>query len=185
VAVRSIAHAVEVEFNKEHDCVSLLGQDNIRRYLAVPHVRVRLCAADDPVDILITAAAAIAVDCRIVFSHPQQQCQAAIDILDTATLTWAGRLEVVEESNEELADAIGRGDVDRLRLLSQRDLPPLVQRACIERFVPCINQPVIASGWIETLWYLQEQSLSHDYHRYGNLGRRAQEPRRPLVAPPC
>jgi len=57
--------------------------------------------------------------------------------------------------------------------------------ACIERFVPCMHQPVIASGWIETLGYLQEQSISHDYHRYGNLGRRAQEPRRPLAAPPC
>jgi len=183
VAVRSIAHAAEVEFNKEHDCVRLLGQDNIRRYLAVRHVRVRLLPADDPVDILITAAAAIAVDCRVVFSYPSQQCQKTLDILDTATLSWAGRLEVVEESDQELADAIGRGDVDRLRLLSKRLLPPLVQQACIDQFVPCISQTVIASGWIEPLWYLQEQSLSHDYHRYGNLGRRANEPRRPLVAP--
>jgi RHH-type proline utilization regulon transcriptional repressor/proline dehydrogenase/delta 1-pyrroline-5-carboxylate dehydrogenase len=27
------------------------------------------------------------------------------------------------------------------------------------------------------LWYLREQSISVDYHRYGNLGNRADEPR--------
>jgi RHH-type proline utilization regulon transcriptional repressor/proline dehydrogenase/delta 1-pyrroline-5-carboxylate dehydrogenase len=41
--------------------------------------------------------------------------------------------------------------------------------------------PVVAAGRIELLWYLREQSISFDYHRYGNLGRRAGELRRPLV----
>jgi RHH-type proline utilization regulon transcriptional repressor/proline dehydrogenase/delta 1-pyrroline-5-carboxylate dehydrogenase len=27
------------------------------------------------------------------------------------------------------------------------------------------------------LWYLREQSISTDYHRYGNLGSRADEAR--------
>jgi RHH-type proline utilization regulon transcriptional repressor/proline dehydrogenase/delta 1-pyrroline-5-carboxylate dehydrogenase len=38
--------------------------------------------------------------------------------------------------------------------------------------------PVIEHGRLELPWYVQEQSISHDYHRYGNLGRRAAEPRR-------
>ena len=29
----------------------------------------------------------------------------------------------------------------------------------------------------ELLWCVEEQSLSHDYHRYGNLGDRANEKR--------
>jgi RHH-type proline utilization regulon transcriptional repressor/proline dehydrogenase/delta 1-pyrroline-5-carboxylate dehydrogenase len=37
--------------------------------------------------------------------------------------------------------------------------------------------PVVAEGRLECLWYLHEQSLSVDYHRYGNLGRRTGEPR--------
>jgi RHH-type proline utilization regulon transcriptional repressor/proline dehydrogenase/delta 1-pyrroline-5-carboxylate dehydrogenase len=36
---------------------------------------------------------------------------------------------------------------------------------------------------VELLWFLQEQSVCHDYHRYGNLGRRATEPRSELAAP--
>ena len=30
----------------------------------------------------------------------------------------------------------------------------------------------------EILRYMNEQSISHDYHRYGNLGRRSDESRR-------
>jgi hypothetical protein len=36
----------------------------------------------------------------------------------------------------------------------------------------------LSMAWLELPWYVQEQSISHDYHRYGNLGRRAAEPRR-------
>ncbi|MDB6004783.1 MAG: Proline dehydrogenase, partial [Prosthecobacter sp.] len=35
---------------------------------------------------------------------------------------------------------------------------------------------------VELLWYVQEQSVSFDYHRYGNLGTRTGEDRAPLVA---
>jgi RHH-type proline utilization regulon transcriptional repressor/proline dehydrogenase/delta 1-pyrroline-5-carboxylate dehydrogenase len=39
------------------------------------------------------------------------------------------------------------------------------------------DSPVVAEGRVELLWYLYEQSVSIDYHRYGNLGARAAEPR--------
>jgi RHH-type proline utilization regulon transcriptional repressor/proline dehydrogenase/delta 1-pyrroline-5-carboxylate dehydrogenase len=41
--------------------------------------------------------------------------------------------------------------------------------------------PVLAAGRIELLHYLREQSLCVDYHRYGNLGARAGEPRAPVA----
>jgi len=37
--------------------------------------------------------------------------------------------------------------------------------------------PVSLNGRVELLWYLREQSVSHVYHRYGNLGIRADEVR--------
>lgn len=181
IAIGSIASAAEEEFNTEHDTAKLLGQDNRRRYLAVPHLRVRLQPEDSVTDILIAAAAAVAVECRVAFSHRDGDCEEALAILAEATESWAGRIEIIEESDDELVAAILGHQVDRLRILSDRVEPPSVSEACIERFVPCIRRPVVASGWVELLWYLQEQSVSHDYHRYGNLGRRATEPRRALV----
>lgn len=182
-AIASIANAADEEFNREHDHVCLLGQDNIRRYLAVPHLRVRIRSEDSACDLMITAAAAVAVDCRVVFSYPQGECDEAIELLALATESWAGRIEIVEESDNQLAAAILAGHVDRLRLLSRRVESEVLGQACIASFVPTIRQPVVVSGAVESLWYLQEQSISIDYHRYGNLGLRVDERRRGPVPP--
>ena len=39
------------------------------------------------------------------------------------------------------------------------------------------DEPVMTHGRIELLWYVEEQSISDSYHRYGNLGSRANEDR--------
>ncbi len=39
------------------------------------------------------------------------------------------------------------------------------------------DRPVLQHGRIELLWYVHEQSLCVDYHRYGNLGIRTDEQR--------
>ena len=44
-------------------------------------------------------------------------------------------------------------------------------------FVYVADMPISAHGRVELLWYVQEQSLCIDYHRYGNLGARGDEPR--------
>jgi RHH-type proline utilization regulon transcriptional repressor/proline dehydrogenase/delta 1-pyrroline-5-carboxylate dehydrogenase len=56
-------------------------------------------------------------------------------------------------------------------------VPEVIRRASAESFVYVADAPVLAHGRVELLWYLREQSLSHVYHRYGNLGRRADETR--------
>jgi RHH-type proline utilization regulon transcriptional repressor/proline dehydrogenase/delta 1-pyrroline-5-carboxylate dehydrogenase len=60
-------------------------------------------------------------------------------------------------------------------------VPELIRRASAESYVYIADAPVLAHGRVELLWYLQEQSLSHVYHRYGNLGRRAEEARAPVT----
>ena len=44
-----------------------------------------------------------------------------------------------------------------------------IQTACRKSFA---DTPVLSEGSLELLWYTEEQSLSIDYHRYGNLGAR-------------
>jgi len=162
-----------------HDTVRLLGQDNWRRYLPVSHLRVRLLFDDKPDDVVIAAVASLMTQCRTVFSYNDETSLDAIDLLHRVTESWAGRIETIDESDEELIEVIVGGGVDRLRLLQiGLDFNEAIRNACIERFVPLLAKPVVASGFIELLWFLQEQSISHDYHRYGNLGRRAAEQRR-------
>lgn len=182
MAVQALERAVASEFYGWHDAVKLLGQDNLRRYLPVSHLRIRLRHEDSPPDVVIAAAAALMANCRAVFSYQEDACVEAIGLLHRVTSTWAGRIETIEESDTELSEVIVGGGVDRLRLLRDDDpISPLIRQACIQRFVPILSKQVIASGFIEPLWFLKEQSLSFDYHRYGNLGRRAGEARRELV----
>ena len=181
-AVRSIQHAVKDEFIGEHDTVRLIGQDNLRRYLPVSHLRIRVVGNESLDDLLIAAVSALAVNCRAVFSFDEQQPKAMLKRLQRLTAAWAGRIEVIVESDEELAEVIDGGGVDRLRYLSNEpDVALGIRLACNERFVPLVCKSVVTSGYIEPLWYLQEQSISFDYHRYGNLGRRAAEERRAIV----
>jgi RHH-type transcriptional regulator, proline utilization regulon repressor / proline dehydrogenase / delta 1-pyrroline-5-carboxylate dehydrogenase len=50
-----------------------------------------------------------------------------------------------------------------------------------EAAIPIIDDPVLANGRLELLHYLQEISISIDYHRYGNLGLREGELRKAIL----
>ncbi|WP_153558966.1 bifunctional proline dehydrogenase/L-glutamate gamma-semialdehyde dehydrogenase [Roseimaritima sediminicola] len=172
-AATSIDRAVESEFGRCYDPLKLLGQDNLRRYLPVPHLRIRLQAEVPLVDVLVAAVAAAAVGCRAVFSYRPGECEPVAKGLQRLIDAWSGRIERLPESDEELVAAINEGAVDRLRILSSEPLAAVIQEACAEQFVSIIRRRVAAEGRVELLWYLREQAISHDYHRYGNLGDRA------------
>jgi RHH-type proline utilization regulon transcriptional repressor/proline dehydrogenase/delta 1-pyrroline-5-carboxylate dehydrogenase len=54
-------------------------------------------------------------------------------------------------------------------------VPLSIRQAAAESLQYIADTPPVALGRVELLWYFQEQSLSVVYHRYGNLGRRANE----------
>ena len=56
-------------------------------------------------------------------------------------------------------------------------MPEAVLRTAAEAWECVVSVPVSAEGRLELLWYFHEQSLSIDYHRYGNLGVRSGEVR--------
>lgn len=171
-ALDSIRSATDQEFSRVHDNMKLTGQDNLRRYLPVHHQRIRLQPSDTVLSTLITAAAAVAANCRPVFSHLSVGNQHCLEALRVLQEVWHGRLEILEETETELAAAILKKEVDRVRILSNESLEQDVLKACAEAFVPIIQHPVALDGRVEVLWYVREQSISHDYHRYGNLGNR-------------
>ena len=168
------------EYGNEHDAALLVGQDNLRRYRPVEQLRLRL-PGDCPVDdILVAVFAAVALGCRPVLSVEPNCPVGLVSLLEALTHDWAGRIELVEEDSAGLADEIRHGFVDRVRVPAGYRADDDVLQACREAFVPLVDQPIVASGRVEPLWYVREQSLSVDYHRYGNLGRRAGEIRRPV-----
>ena len=49
--------------------------------------------------------------------------------------------------------------------------------AVVEHYIFIADAPVLMHGRVELMWYVREQSVCVDYHRYGNLGARSDEPR--------
>jgi RHH-type proline utilization regulon transcriptional repressor/proline dehydrogenase/delta 1-pyrroline-5-carboxylate dehydrogenase len=67
--------------------------------------------------------------------------------------------------------------VARLRYAAAGRVPNEIWAAAAEALQYIADTPVSLHGRVELLWYLREQSVSHVYHRYGNLGLRADERR--------
>ncbi|HMO84664.1 MAG TPA: aldehyde dehydrogenase family protein, partial [Lacipirellulaceae bacterium] len=183
VAVDDFLHWAAAEFAVAHDHFRLVGEDNFRRYLPVEGLAIRLHEADSPLDAALRIAAARAVGGRVVVSSPPElggTAARARDLLDRLTDPWAAAIEFIDERDEALVAAIAAGRVMRVRYAAPDRVPASLRRAAAEALAYVADAPPVACGRAELLWYVQEQSLSHAYHRYGNLGRRAGEPRAPV-----
>ena len=165
------------EFGAEHDHFRLVGQDNVRRYLPVGSVRVRVHADDTAFDMFARACAAHVAGCRVVISTPPGLESPPCQLLEELTESWAGAIEFVEETDAQLAQAIRERQADRVRYAAPDRASLEVLQAGNAANGCVVSVPVSAEGRLELLWYVREQSISTDYHRYGNLGIRADEER--------
>jgi RHH-type proline utilization regulon transcriptional repressor/proline dehydrogenase/delta 1-pyrroline-5-carboxylate dehydrogenase len=183
-AIESYLQAAVDEFDPTHDSFRLIGEDNFRRYLPIADLRIRIHAADSPFEIFARIAAARAAGCRVVVSSPLDlppRERELVQLADNITDPWAASIEFIEESDDHLADAMPTGQVRRIRYAAPDRTSDLIRRASAESFVYLADAPPVSNGHVELLWYVQEQSLTHVYHRYGNLGRRAEEQRAPVL----
>ena len=168
------------EFRPIHDHFRLLGEDNQRRYLPVERIRIRLHPDDTQFDLLARVAAAQAVGARVVVSQPPGLSDAlakTVQRLDAQTESWGGAIEFVEETDEQLVEAIAQQQAGRVRYASPRQVPESVRLAAADNLTYIADTPVSTHGRVELLWYVCEQSTTYLYHRYGNLGFRANENR--------
>ncbi|MEW6302792.1 MAG: proline dehydrogenase family protein [Verrucomicrobiota bacterium] len=177
-AIASYDKNVTEEFGREHDHFKLVGQDNFRRYAPVRELRVRIDPVDTFFEIFARVCAAKAVGCRITVSTPPDFDSETLRLLHDLTESWAGRIEFVEETDEQLAEAIRERQTERVRFAAAERVPMVVHHTATDTpGVYLARARVLMEGRIELLWYVQEQSVSFNYHRYGNLGIRAGEAR--------
>ena len=165
------------EFGQTHDHFRLIGQDNIRRYLPVRELRIRVEAMDSPFEIMARICAAKMSGCRITISSSTIEDHPLLHWLDEMTHDWGAAIEFVEEDDQQLANAVKEGGTQRLRYADPDRVPTIVRKAAAETGLFVADEPVLGHGRIELLWYLEEQSISDNYHRYGNLGDRTDEQR--------
>lgn len=171
----------QAEFHREHDHFRLVGQDNIRRYLPVQGLCVRVVETDTWFDIVARVAAARAAGCRTIVAAAPGVHEDWLRQLHDMTEFWAGDIEFVTWCDEDLAKEIQDGHVARLRYAAPDRVPLEIHRAVIGHYVHIADQTVTSIGRIELLACVEEQSVCVDYHRYGNLGNRSGEQRSPVL----
>ena len=138
---------------------------------------IRIHPDDTAFEIFARVCAARTAGCHITISSPPGNPSPALKLLEELTETWAGAIEFVEETDEQLAAVVRERETDRIRYAAPGRVPLILQQAAAETGLYLASQPVLAEGRLELLWCVWEQSLSSDYHRYGNLGKRADEAR--------
>ncbi len=172
LAIKSYLYHGEQEFFQEKDYFHLRGQDNIVRYLPVGIVVVRLHEHDSLFEVLARIAAVRIAGCELMVSIPNDLENSIISFLkgrEGAALL--GGATVNRQTDMALVKMIP--DIRRIRYAAADRIPGAVSGAAAETGFYISRSKVLMEGKIELLQYFQEQSISDNYHRYGNLGERA------------
>jgi len=184
-AAGSYRYWMRREFGREHDLFRLVGQDNLRRYLPVGRLRIRLHPDDTGFEVLARLCAARIAGCSVTMSADPAREAGRLGWLRALTAGWSPPLAVAEESDEALAECVAAGKTERVRYAAAVRVPDGVRRAAVGVGLYLATQPVLALGRVELLHYLREQSVCIDYHRYGNLVLAPGRSGRPWPEPPA
>jgi RHH-type proline utilization regulon transcriptional repressor/proline dehydrogenase/delta 1-pyrroline-5-carboxylate dehydrogenase len=160
---------------QDRDPSKIVGQDNLFRYIPRKRLVFRIGPKSNPLEALRVCAAAFTCEAEMEISwSPEHRVGQELDWLELFN-----GFPVVEESEEQLIHRIKNGKIDRIRLIE----PPTkaLLNAAAETATYVMDHPVLANGRLELLHYVREVSLSIDYHRYGNLGLREGELRKPIL----
>ena len=170
-AIRSYLYHKEQDFSREGDYFHLRGQDNMVRYLPVEKVVVRLHHEDELFDVLARIAATLISGCRLGVSIPLGlDNRITTFLLGREGKKLLGDVPVMFESDNDLAKRITTAG--RIRYGAPDRVSHDLLREAAKNGHYISRTEVMMEGRIELLQYFREQSVSHDYHRYGNLGER-------------
>lgn len=171
-AVESYLFWWQEAFSRVKDFFRLRGQDNLIRYKPVGELAVRVHEKDSLFEVLARVAACRVVGAPFGLSLPGGKAENLKFFMESH---WGRRLldgaPMVEEDDRELADRLA--SLDRIRYAAEDRVPALILEKASETGFYISRERVFMEGRVELLQYLREQSICHNYHRYGNLGDRS------------
>lgn len=160
-SIESYKRNYEETFSKHSDVSNIIGEENYLRYLPAKDLHIRIQKGDDIADVLS------------IFSALEIVHSPAIASIDPDHEKWKELQSILPHAiisgkNEWLHSPI---NFKRLRLCSSH-VPENIYDVMGPKGVCIIAGKPVQEGRIELLNYLQEQSVTTVYHRYGNLGER-------------
>ncbi len=163
-------------YAQDHDPSQIVGQDNLLRYRPHKKMALRIQGKDAPHDMLRIFAAILSCHAHLQISwDPKHSHLHLRDHLRPFTNFFS----IVEEDDQQFENRLKNGDFRRVRLISPPSKGFKEAASVSATFLDAA--PVLSNGRFELLHYLREISFSIDYHRYGNLGLREKEKRKPIL----
>lgn len=151
-------------FGREFDYQEILGQSNVTRFLKLENIAIR---ADKNAEIekviLAILAAKISAQEVTLSIDADSNLIAEIEKISPAIL-WK-----VEVANSDAASfAANINSFKRVRLIGNIS-EEILREAAAPTGLTIIADEVVSRGRVELLHYLQEQSVSNNYHRFGYI----------------
>ncbi len=169
-ALQSYLHNLENEFAKEHDYFKLRGEDNIFNYIPLKKVAIRVCENDSLFDVFsrILAAKISGVNIHLSIDSTLENSVVAFIYENENILESSDTIK--RENEKEFVKCFEL--VDRIIYSKIGNVSDFIfeESSKLSKFI--VREKPLMQGRLELLNYFKEQSISHSYHRYGNIGAR-------------
>jgi RHH-type proline utilization regulon transcriptional repressor/proline dehydrogenase/delta 1-pyrroline-5-carboxylate dehydrogenase len=163
----SYNEAMQTQFLTEKDVFGIRGEANIFRYLPIGRVMIRAnkgCSSES-LCLRVLGAMVSGTPFDVFFEEEESPAFAFL----TAHLTDNDLIgEVAVLSDKAVASRVG--NYERVIYANTSSIPESIYQACADAVVFLVRQQPLVFGPVELLNYFKEQSISHSYHRYGNIG---------------
>jgi RHH-type proline utilization regulon transcriptional repressor/proline dehydrogenase/delta 1-pyrroline-5-carboxylate dehydrogenase len=169
-ALASYIDNYENEFGLEKDYCNIRGEDNIFKYIPLNRVAIRVVRDDSLFDILSRVMAAHICGVKIHLSIDYIQNDTVSFLYEYKTDILNSDDTVKRETEKEFVRSFDK--FDRIIYSDVSKVSGFVFEEAAKHVKFIIRQKPMMEGRLELLNYMQEQSISYRYHRYGNLGAR-------------
>ncbi len=168
-ALQSYLENYENEFSREKDYCNVRGEDNHFRYLPLQNIAIRVSKGDSVFETLSRILAARVSKVNFTVSIELENELHPFLKNEAKELFGAGAI-LLEQDHVEFIHSIA--DFERVIYSDIAKVPKKIFEKAAESLTFIIRQKPMMEGRLELLNYFIEQSISHSYHRYGNIGAR-------------
>lgn len=169
VALQSYYENYENEFSQEKDYCNVRGEDNHFRYIPLKNVLIRVSSDDTIFEVVsrILAARVSGVHFKVSINN-NSEVKSFLE--QSKEVLFTARDSMIEQDDNSFARDLA--SYDRVIYSDIEKVPASVFKEAAKTVTFIVRQKPMMEGRLELLNYFAEQSVSHSYHRYGNIGAR-------------
>lgn len=168
IALQSYLENYENEFSQAKDYCNVRGEDNHFRYIPLKSVAIRV-SDDDTLFEVVSRVLAAKVS-KVNFTVSIENNSEVYNFLKDSTELFSQNDKLVQEKENQFISSIK--NFDRVIYSNIKKVSKQVFEKANESLTFIVRTKPMMEGRLELLNYFIEQSISHSYHRYGNIGAR-------------